>query len=135
MTEDEYVDIWKKSWASQFWGNKDWYIKSKLIGPNGVEKIRQALDLLFYGSDDFAKRYDIFRENVAGFGVAIISELLSMIFPDKYCLWNNKPRAVLTFLGLDALPDNLYKYGTATGDEYSQCVDYLNLIKNELSQY
>jgi hypothetical protein len=71
-----------------------------LIGPNGVEKIRQGLHLLLYGSEDFAKRYDRFRENVAGFGVAIISELLNMIFPDEYCLWNNKPRTVLTFLGL-----------------------------------
>jgi hypothetical protein len=135
MTEDEFIQIWKKSWASKFWSNKDWYIKNKLIGPNGVEKIREGLDLLLYGSEDFITRYDRFRENVSGFGVAIISELLNMIFPDKFCLWNNKPKAVLQFLGLNALPANLYNYNTATGQEYLQCVDYLNLIKNELSEF
>jgi hypothetical protein len=120
MTEDEFVEIWKKSWASKFWGNKDWYIENRLIGPNGVEKIRQEPDVLLYGSEDFVKRYDTFRENDAGFGVAIISELLNMIFPDKYCLWNDKPKAVLTFLGLNALPGSLYKHNTATGQEYLQ---------------
>jgi hypothetical protein len=135
MTEDEFAEIWKKSWASMMWSKKDWYIKNRLIGPNGVEKIRQGLDQLLYGPEDFVKRYDTFRENVAGFGVAIISELLNMIFPDKYCLWNNKPKTVLTFLRLDALPDNLYKHNIATGYEYLECVNYLNMIKNELSQF
>jgi hypothetical protein len=28
------------------WSKKDWYVKNRLIGPNGVEKIRQGLDQL-----------------------------------------------------------------------------------------
>jgi hypothetical protein len=135
MTEDEFAEVWKKSWASMMWSKKDWYVKNRLIGPNGVEKIRQGLEQLLYGPEDFVKRYDTFREEVAGFGIAIISELLNMIFPDKYCVWNNKPRTVLIFLGLNALPDNLYKHNIATGQEYLQCVDYLELIKNELSEF
>lgn len=58
-----------------------------------------------------------------------------MIFPDRFCLWNDKPKKVLQFLGLNALPDNLYKYNTATGQEYLQCVDYLSVIRNELTQF
>ena len=104
MTDAEFVEMWKKSWTSKFWVTRIGDIKNRLIGPDGIEKIRHGLDsVLLYGSEDFVKRYDTFRENVAGFGVAIISELLNMIFPDKYCLWNNKSKTVLTFLGLNAL--------------------------------
>ena len=78
MTDAEFVEMWKKSWTSKFWGNKDWYIKNRLIGPNGIEKIRHGLDLLLYGSEDFVKRYDTFRENVAGLELQLISELLNI---------------------------------------------------------
>jgi MoxR-like ATPase len=135
LTEEEFSEIWKKSWASNMWSNKERHVKNKIIAPNGIEKIRQGLNLLLYGSEDFVRRYDKFRENVAGFGVATISEFLNMIFPDKFCLWNDKPRTVLPFLGLNGLPDNLYKYNTATGEQYLQCADYLNLIRNKLSEF
>jgi hypothetical protein len=59
--------------------------------------------------------------NVAGFGVAIISEFLSMIFPNKFYLWNDKPRTILQFLRLNVFQDNLYKYNTATGEQLAVC--------------
>lgn len=135
MTEGEFSEIWKKSWASNMWSNKERHVKDKIIAPNGIEKIRQGLNLLLYGSEAFVSRYDKFRENVARFGVATISEFLNMIFPDKFCLWNDKPRTVLPFLGLNGLPDNLYRYNTATGDQYLRCIGYLDLIKSELSEF
>ncbi len=135
MTENEFADLWKETWTSKFWGNKDWYVKNKLIDLNGIEKIRNGLNLLLYGSEDFVKRYDNFRTNVTGFGVAIISEFLNMVFPDKYCLWNDKPKTVLPFLGLNGLPENLFKYNVATGEQYLQCNNYLTLIKNQLSEF
>ena len=135
MTKEEFSEIWRKSWASNMWKNKEWYVNNRIIAPNGIEKIREGLNLLLYGSEDFVSRYDKFRKNVAGFGVAIISEFLNMIFPDKFCLWNDKPRTVLPFLGLNGLPDNLYRYNTATGEQYLQCIDYINLIINELSEF
>lgn len=58
-----------------------------------------------------------------------------MIFPDKFCLWDDKPKKALRFLGLNALPDNLYERSTLTDQEYLKCVDYLNLIKNERSKF
>ena len=90
---------------------------------------------MLYGSENFAGRYDKFRGNVVGFGVAIISEPLNMVFPDRFCLWNDKPRTVLPFLGLDGLPDNLYRYNTATGEEYLRSVHYLDQIRKELSEF
>jgi hypothetical protein len=58
------------------WGDKDWYIKNRVIATNGVKKIREGLSVFPHGSKDFVNRYDKFREDVTGFGVAIISELL-----------------------------------------------------------
>ena len=54
-----------------------------------------------------------------------------MVFPDRFCLWNDKPRTVLPFLGLDGLPDNLYRYNTATGEEYLRSVHYLDQIRKD----
>ena len=135
MTEDEFSEIWKKSWASKVWGNKDWNFKHKLIDPNGIDTIRSELNNLLYGTGDFIARYDGFRTKVKGFGVATLSEFLNMIFPEKFCLWNDKPKTVLPFLALDALPENLYKYNVATGEQYSQCINYMTIIKNELSEF
>ena len=135
ITESEFREIYKTLWASDFWGNKDWYIDNKLIRPNGLEKIKLELKNLLYGSGEINAKYDGFRENVKGFGPSSISEILHFIFPEKYCLWNEKPKTVLPFLGLNILPDNFFKYQIATGDDYLKCVHALELVKNELTQY
>ena len=57
------------------------------------------------------------------------------MFPDKYCLWNDKPKTVLPFLGLDILPNKFFKYQISTGQEYLQCVQYLDIIKRELARF
>jgi hypothetical protein len=58
------------------------------------------------------------------------------MFPDKFCLWNEKPKTVLPYLGLNnQLPEKFFKYQLSSGEEYSQCVQYLGMIKNELAQY
>ena len=57
---------------------------------NGVKKIREGLNVLRHGSEDFVNRYDKFKD-VIGFGVAIISELLNIMFPDRFCVGNDKP--------------------------------------------
>ena len=57
MTDNEFAEIWKESWTSKFCGNKDWYVKNRLIDPNGIEKLRVGFKLLLYGSEDFVKGY------------------------------------------------------------------------------
>ncbi len=60
-----------------------------------------------------------------------------MVIPpsEKFCLWNDKPKTVLPFLGLTQLPEKFFKYQLSSGDEYYQCVQYLAVIKDELTQY
>ena len=84
MTEREFREVYTTLWASGFWGNKDWYIDNKLLGPNELEKIRDELKKLLYGCEEFAARYDRFRENIKGFGPSSISEILHFVFPEKY---------------------------------------------------
>lgn len=140
LSEREFREIWKTTWASGFWGNKDWYIDNKLLRPNGLERIKRELKLLLYGSEEpngreLSLRYDAFRENIKGFGPSSISEILHFVFPEKYCLWNEKPKTVLPFLGLNLLPEKFFKSQIGTGDEYQQCVNALEVVKNELNSH
>lgn len=135
MTADQFRKMYKTLWASNIWGNKDWYVDHRLLGPNGLDRLRQELSRLLYGSEEIDKRYDEFKANVKGFGPSSISEILHFVFPDRYCLWNEKPKTVLPFLGLNLLPDRFFKYQITSGDDYLQCVGVLSLIKNELRDF
>jgi hypothetical protein len=135
MSESEFREIYKTLWASNLWGNKDWYIDNKLMRPNGLEKIKLELKNLLYGSGEINVRYDRFRQNIKGFGPSSISEILHFVFPEKCCLWNEKPKTVLPFLGLNILPEDFFKYQIASGNDYLKCVDALEAIKNELAPH
>jgi len=135
LTEEGFSDIYKTLWVSRMWTNKDWYIRNKLLAPNGIEKIRTELKNLLYGDGDIASRYDGLTSRLHGFGVSSISEILHTVFPEKYCLWNDKPKTVIPFLGLDILPGKFFKYQITEGSEYAQCVEELAKMKEELKEY
>ena len=52
MTENEFSEFYNKLWTSNMWRNKDWYIKNKLISPNGLEKIKNEFEKLLYSFED-----------------------------------------------------------------------------------
>ena len=80
MTDNDFAEVWKKSLASQVWGNKEWYVKNELINKNGIEKLKEGFKLLLYGSENFVNRYDSFRKTISGIGAAMLSESLNMVF-------------------------------------------------------
>ncbi len=135
MAPGQFKEVYKTLWASNMWGNKDWYIENKLIAPNGFETIKQELKKLLYGPGEIDIRYDEFRKNIKGVGPSSISEILHFIFPDKFCLWNEKPKSVLPFVGLNLLPDKFFKYQITNGNEYLQCVNALRVVKDSLKDY
>jgi hypothetical protein len=55
------------------------------------------------------------------------------MFPDKCCLWNEKPKTILPFLKLTLLPEKFFKYQITSGAEYLQCVRAIEVIKNYLT--
>jgi len=135
IQENDFADIYKKLWASNVWRNKDWYIQNKLLAPNGIEKIKSELKKLLYSDNNLVERYNEFKSNIKGFGISYLSEILHMVFSEKYCLWNEKPKTVLPALNLDILPERFFKYQINTGEEYFECVQALGLIKNELTKF
>ena len=135
INEAKFREIYKKLWASNIWGNKDWYIDNKLLKPNGLPKIKQELKKLLYREEDISTRFDNFRQTVKGFGPSSISEILHFVFPSKHCLWNDKPKTVLPFLKIDLLPERFFKYNLQRGSDYSHCLSVLGLLKDELSNY
>jgi len=135
MDEVEFSNIYKQLWASNIWSNKDWYVENKLLRPNkDLESIKNELIKLFYNEKiALSQRYDEFKKNVKGLGSSALTELLHFVFPDKCCLWNDKPKTVLPFLNLgNLLPDSLFKYQISNGKEYAMCNDVMNMLKKEL---
>ena len=100
-----------------------------------MEEIRTNLSKLLYDDGSIAEKYDEFKANIKGFGPSSLSEILHFIFPDKYCLWNDKPKTILPALELDILPKRFFNYQISTGKEYFECVQALELIKDTVTSY
>lgn len=134
LTEDKFREIFKTLWASRFFSNRDWLFDSRIL-PNGIDNIKKELVRLLYGTNVLEVRYDEFRSNIKGLGPSSLTEILHFIYPEKYPLWNKKPKTVLPFLGLDILPEKLIKYSFSKGAEYSQITRALMVVKNELTDF
>ena len=62
----------------------------------------------------------------------MLTEILSFVSPKKYCIWNEKPKNVIPFLGMEKmLPAKVYKY-QIDGKEYLGCTEVLDLVREEL---
>lgn len=83
----------------------------------------------------YPRGYSVIACHLEYFYTLFLSEILHFLFPEKYCLWNDKPKTVLPFLGLNILPERFFKYQINTGEEYYQCIQALNLIKEELKDF
>ena len=135
MDEAKFKEVYKGLWASNIWSNKDWYVENKLLKPNkGLGFIKSELIKLFYDDNlRLDQRYNEFKKNIKGLGSSALTELFHFLFPDKYCLWNDKPKTVLPFLALDSLlPDRVFKYQIADGEEYALCNEVMDSLRKEL---
>ncbi|MCJ7577006.1 MAG: hypothetical protein MUO91_00985 [candidate division Zixibacteria bacterium] len=132
LTEEEFRIVIKALWASNFWGNKDWLVNRILERNGGIEKIRESLSDLLHGEDPLHKRYDNFRQSIKGIGPAMLTEIMAFVVPKEYCIWNEKPKAVLPFLEMkNLLPDRVFKH-QISGSDYESCIKTLSKIKEEL---
>jgi len=132
LTEDDFRIVIKSLWATNLWTNKDWKVNDTLKKNGGVERIREFLFILLYGNDPIYQRYDNFRKRVKGIGPSMLTELMAFIEPQEYCIWNEKPKAVLPFLRMDnLLPGRVFKY-QISGKDYESCISVLSKIKENL---
>ncbi len=135
MDLDTFKAVYSKLWASNMFSNKDWYIENRLLKPNdGLEPIKKELTKLLYGENKpVSERYNEFKKNTKGLGSSALTEILHFVFPNKFCLWNEKPKTVIPFLGLDnLLQEKVFKQQISDGKEYEECNNLMTLLKDEL---
>ena len=124
--------IIKSLWASNLWRNKDWLVQRILNENGGIKNLRNAFKELLYGSGSLRDRYNSFIGKIKRIGPSMLTEILTFTEPQKYCIWNEKPKAVLPFLGMDKfLPQRVFKY-QIRGEEYEKCIEVLSKFKDPL---
>jgi hypothetical protein len=131
LPESAFREVAKSLWALHIWTNKDWKVDD-VIARSGLANIREGLAVLLYGDGPIAPRYDRCRQLIKGLGSSSITEIMCFVHPDKYPVWNNKPKSVLPLLGMKTLlPGRVYKY-QLNGRDYERCVGTLALVRDEM---
>lgn len=135
LTEKDFGHLIKNLWATGIWHNKDYKVK-KLIGDNGLDKIKRNLHELLYGNEPTDKRWDIFRKNIKGLGPSSISEILAFFDPSKYAIVNLKPLSLLPALGIISETEiKKISYHNIDGRRYKKILGYLDKVKNVLQEH
>lgn len=131
MDENEMYEYLSKLWAMVIWGNKQ-YIINKIIKDNGFEKLKNMLAYLLYDDENIEIRWDKFKENIKGFGPAMISELLCYLYPFDYMIWNTTTSNSYKILNIKGIPKYTYQL---TGKKYIEMTKYakeiLKIIDNK----
>ncbi len=130
LLESDFRKIIKNLWAFNGWNNKD-YLVDQILAKNDLTKIRESLNDLLYGSDNLELRFDNFK--IKNLGTASITEIMSFVNPDQYALWNDKPRKVFHILGIDQIPDKVFKYSQISGSNYVKCNQIMKDIRTILT--
>lgn len=127
MSQEEFYVYISKLWAMLLWGNKR-YVIDKIILENGFENLKNNLSDLLFGKNNFEQRWDSFKENVKGFGPAMMSELLCYTHPNDYMLWNRTAYSAYLYLEVKNIPKHNYQF---TGKKYLEMTEYAKEIQSE----
>jgi hypothetical protein len=132
MTELELGQVLSSLWASRMWSNKGYFVR-QVIHDNGLPRLRKGLQLLLWGDEPLASRYDTFRKGIKGLGAASITELLAFVHPKDCGLWNDRARKALEVLGFGRMFLAIHK-SQITGPEYEAFNELIGLIRDELAR-
>lgn len=131
LDEDSFREVIKSLWATGFFTNKDWKV-DRLLENNSMEIITNSLFDVFYSDKPLNIRYEEFIHKINGIGPSMLTEILTFVDPINYCIWNEKPKKVLPFLGMEnKLPPKVLKKDI-DGIEYEQIVNFLSEFKDHL---
>ncbi len=125
MDEDEFYEYISKLWAMIIWGNKH-YIIDKYISDNGFEHLKKSIANLLYGSEPIEQRWDDFKDNIKGFGPAMMSELLCYVNPNEYMIWNTTAANAYKNLEIKGIPKHNYQI---IGKKYVELTKYSKEIQ------
>jgi hypothetical protein len=129
MTDLDLLEYLSKLWAMLVWGNKK-YVVDKMISANGLEKTRDTLADLVWGSSAIEERWDRSQERLNGLGPAMASELLCLTHPGQYVIWNRRALVALDYLEVKKLPRYNYQL---TGARYVQLIETMKTVRDELA--
>ena len=125
MTEVEVHELISTLWAFGGWGNKD-YLVTRLLKAVDLNKFKQLLTELLWGSNPLRQRYDNFNENVKYLGSAAITEILAFVHPNDCAIWSERIRTGLKRIGL--LEDLVDEYWI-DGRVYERiCTEYKRIL-------
>ena len=126
MTENDFYEYISKLWAMLIWGNKKYKIE-QLIEDNGFQKLKKEIAELLYGIDTIDIRWDKFKDEVKGFGPAMISELLCYVYPNDCMLWNRTAVTAYQILEIPNIPTHNYQMN---GKRYIEMTNISKEISN-----
>ena len=81
-----------------------------------LDKFRESLADLVWGEIDIVDRWNKFRTDIKGMGLAMINEILCKTHPNDYMLWSRRVFVGLNYLEVEKLPRYDYQL---TGKLYS----------------
>lgn len=90
--------------------------------------LRKALGLLLDESQPLARRMDKATETVSGMGKNIASAVLTVAYPERYGVWNNRSEARMKRLGI--WPE--FAWGDSLGSRYATVNALLLQLRNAL---
>jgi hypothetical protein len=132
--EDFSIPV-KMLWAFAGWSarGKEWLL-AQMLSEGGIERVRSELKRFLYGKGDIARRYDDFDIRILK-GTAAKTEMLNVMFPGKYGIWNDRVRQALKFLNLSNLfPDRVFRT-QIEGNDYVACNSTLGSLGSELRSH
>lgn len=126
MRLEEFYEYIGKLWAMRMWNDKIGKIDELISDNEGIEILKGKIAELVYGVESLDVRWDKFKENTKGFGAAMMSELLSYVYPDDCMIWNRTAEVAYKNLGVANIPYHNYQ---KTGKKYLEMTDIAKEIK------
>ena len=129
LDEQDFRRIIEALWSFNMWSSKT-YPTNNILKNSGIGKIRRSLNDLLYGPGPLEERFDNF--NVKYLGMASITEIMSVMAPGKYSLWNDRTRKVLQKAGTTQIPRSAFKSAKISGSDYAKCNETMGEISSIL---
>ncbi len=102
LTKEDFEKLLGDLWANEMWADKGKPMERLLeLNNNDWGFIKSQLKELLWADKPISERYDNFRQNVRGLGPASITELLTLVHPDKCIIWNKRAREGLKHLEME----------------------------------
>lgn len=113
-----------------FENNKHWSGLYRQAGrlTADMDALRQALAVLLDEGQPLARRFDDALSRIRGFGKALASAILLVVYPDRYGVWNNTSESGLKIL--DIWPQ--FERGTSVGQKYALLNDLFRRLTEAL---